>query len=87
MVGQYDRISRMVNRTADVTVSGRVTAEEHAAAQKVLDDARDWTMPSFLIACVRALAAKPAELLALIGPHRAVRPPRGRPRRKRPPEG
>lgn len=83
MARQYGTISRMVNREADKTVSGRVTEDERTRAMQALN-AAGWTMPAFVVACVRAVGSKPAEVLALIEAHRATRNPRGRPRKRQP---
>lgn len=73
-------ISRHSTREA---VSVRMTKEVRDAAKTALM-AEDWTIADFIVAALRAVAARPAQVLRMLEPYREVRP-RGRPRKTAPP--
>jgi hypothetical protein len=71
-------ISRHSTREA---VSVRTTAEIRDAAKEALE-AADWTIVDFVVAALRAVAAKPAQVLRMLAPYRPEPKPAGRPRKR-----
>lgn len=69
---------------AEVVLGVRATRTDRDAARAAVE-AEGWKLQEFVTACLRAIAADPKRLLALVEGHRPAPKPVGRPRKATPP--